>query len=114
MKPRCPKCKSDNIQKTSRRKYLVRAALCLAVILAWSMIFATLQKESDDNDVYIMLVISAILAGCVLIAGIYLLVKAIRTSQTIYYCNFCDKRIDTPLIVKDTKAFDTLQQIRRD
>ena len=110
---RCPKCKSDDVTKISRRKYLLRAAACLAAIIVWYFIFRSLLTDEEDSEVFIGLIISTLLAATALGAGSYLVYKAIRTKQTTYYCGYCECNINTPLQIESSKKFDTMAQIRR-
>ena len=110
---RCPKCKSDDITKISRRKYLLRAVACIVAIVVWYTIFRSLLKDDEDSAVFIGLIISTILAAAALGAGVYLVFKAIRTKETAYYCGYCECNIDTPLQIERSKEFDTMAQIRR-
>jgi len=113
MKLRCPKCKSDDVVKISRNKYLLRGVACLSVILIWYPVFRSLLKEESDLDVMAELIISCILAAGALGAGIYLLIKAIRAKGATYYCGYCECHVDAPLQVERTQDFNTLDQIRR-
>jgi hypothetical protein len=110
---RCPKCKSDDVTKISRRKYLLRAASCAAAMIIWYIIFRSLLKDDDDFVVFAGLIISALLAAGVLGAGAYLIFKAIRIKETTYYCGYCECNIDDPLKIEPSKEFDTMAQIRR-
>lgn len=110
---RCPKCKSDDVTKISRSKYLLRAAVCLAAVVVWYIAFRSLLKDDGDSDISIGLIISAILAAVVLAAFIYLVIKAVRTKETTYYCGYCEGSIDAPLQIEKSKEFDTMAQIRR-
>ena len=110
---RCPKCKGDDVTKIRRRKYLLRAAACLAAIIVWYFIFRSLLTDEEDSEVFIGLIISTLLAATALGAGSYLVYKAIRTKQTTYYCGYCECNINTPLQIDSSKKFDTMAQIRR-
>jgi hypothetical protein len=101
------------VAKISRRKYLLRAAVCFAVIAVWYTIFQSLLKDDEDSNVFIGLMMSTILAATALGAGIYLVFKAVRTKQTTYYCGYCEANIDTPLQIEPSEEFETMAQIRR-
>jgi hypothetical protein len=108
---RCPKCKSDDVITISRRKYLLRASACLAAIAVWYIVFRSLLK--DENDVSIGLIISTIPGISIFAVCVYLVIKAIRTKKTTYYCGYCECNVDAPLKIERSKEFDTMAQIRR-
>jgi hypothetical protein len=110
---RCPKCKSDDLKKIRRSKYLLRAGLCLAAIVACCIVFQNLLEDDNDSDISIGIVIIAILAVAILATGIYLVIKAIRTKETTYYCGYCESNIGAPLQITAPKEFDTMAQISR-
>jgi len=112
MRKQCPQCKSENIRICSRRRDFLFAAGCLVVILFFSLLFYEAGVEGDSLQIFVAFILSSSAVLFAFIMGIYFFVRGIRTRGKGYYCNYCKKKFETPLLSPIAKA-DYLSDIRR-
>jgi hypothetical protein len=113
MTKRCPKCKSDLLEETSRRRYLLPIAICIAIILLCLFIYRRLSKQEMDIMMLSGIAACAIIAGIALVIGIVNVVKALRIKETLYRCRFCEHKFKTPVLAERSYTHEPIAQIKR-
>jgi hypothetical protein len=94
---KCPECKSENIKIRSKRRYFLKAAACLVVILFCYVMFNSLRSEKDIDPVIIVGVLGSLLFSYLsVILGLYYFIKGILTMETSYRCRYCKNTFHDP------------------
>ncbi|MDP9080565.1 MAG: hypothetical protein M3O71_24330 [Bacteroidota bacterium] len=96
---KCPECKSRNIKIISRRRYLLKSAVCAIVVLPYWLLVLNL-KDDDIPDPPAGIMLLAFLAFTIPVAvyGVYFLVRALLIKQTSYKCRYCKNKFHTVLV----------------
>ena len=111
----CPICKSHNITFQSKSKYYKRSALFLAIIFPFGLLFYGLTKEKDIDLIVLLGFLMCFVPSVTgLVFGLYYFIRALRTAETCYKCNYCKNRHtsgDLPQIPVEGKTL--LNDIRK-
>ncbi|MCR8559824.1 hypothetical protein KXD93_19395 [Mucilaginibacter sp. BJC16-A38] len=96
---KCPECKSRNIKVMSRRRYLLKSAVCTIVVLPYWLLLLNL-KDDDIPGPPAGIMLLAFLAFTIPVAvyGVYFLVRALLIKQTNYRCRHCKNKFYIPLL----------------
>jgi hypothetical protein len=75
---KCPECKSRNIKMRSRRRYFLKSAVCVVVVLPYWLLLINLKEEDiPEPPGTIMLALLLILSCLLACYGLYCFVRAL-------------------------------------
>ena len=105
----CPECNSDNVLVRSRRKYVIRLIISLAVFLSTCLLYACLIKIQADFEppagfLVVIFGITSIFSSLPL--SIYYSIRLIKLRQTTYNCHSCGNVFYSGIVIetRDVKA----------
>ena len=108
----CPQCKSTDVKFYSKRKYFLRLAICVAVVLYSLATIISLIGNQNAGALF-GAICSGILICLSVILGIYYLIRGICIRDRYYKCGYCKNRFITGLIVHEIDDDVLLARIRK-